>query len=181
MKHLFKFLLANSFLISFALFASVNVGEKTPDFSLTDSKGKSHKLSDYKGKYVVLEWVNYDCPFVVKQYQPGKMQQLQNHYKSKEVIWLSINSSAPGKQGYFSPDAINQRMVKEKAMPTAYLIDSNGQVGRLYGARATPHLFIIDPEQKLIYEGAIDNIRSADPADVAKATNYVELTINIKG
>lgn len=177
MKFLLKFLLLNSLLISLPLLATTNIGEKAPDFTLMDSNGKAHKLSDYKGKYIVLEWVNYDCPFVVKQYQSGKMQQLQKQYTAKNIIWLSINSSAPGKQGHFSPAQINQRMSKAQAVPTAYLIDSNGKVGRLYGARATPQMFILDPNQNLIYEGAIDSIRSVDSADVAKAKNYVELSL----
>jgi glutathione peroxidase-family protein len=163
---------------SFSISAAVNIGEKAPNFSLVDSNGKTHQLSDFKGKFVVLEWVNYDCPFVVKQYQPGKMQQLQKNYTSKAVIWLSINSSAKGKQGHFTPAQINQRITELKASPSAYLIDTDGKVGRMYGARSTPHMFILDPKQNLIYEGAIDDIRSANPDDVAKAKNYVETTLD---
>lgn len=159
------------------LFA-LDIGDTAPAFTLTDSNGKTHNLADFKGKYVVLEWVNYDCPFVVKQYKPGKMQQLQKEFTEKGVVWLSINSSAPGRQGHFSNDEINQRMQKNGAAPTAYLIDESGKVGKKYAAKVTPHMFIIDPQQNLAFEGGIDNIHSVSPNDVKKAKNYVETALN---
>ncbi len=154
------------------------IGEKAPDFTLTDSKGKTHKLSDFAGKYVVLEWINFDCPFVVKHYKSENMQKLQKEYKDKGVIWLSICSSAEGKQGHFDNDEINKRIKDYKAQMTAYLIDEDGTVGKLYDAKVTPHMYIINPEGKLIYQGAIDSIKSTDTEDVKKAKNYVRLALD---
>jgi peroxiredoxin len=153
--------------------ADVMINQPAPDFTLTDSLGKEHRLSDYQGKYVVLEWVNYDCPFVKKHYQSGNMQNIQQQLVSEDVVWLSINSSAEGKQGHFTPAQINEIMANSHAVPTAYLIDAAGEVGRLYGAKTTPHMFIIDPDGTLIYQGAIDDQPTFDPADIAKAKNYV--------
>jgi len=157
---------------------SANNSEKAPDFVLKDSKGKEHKLSDYTGKYVVLEWTNYGCPFVKKHYSKGNMQKLQKKYTEKDVVWLSICSSAPGKQGYCSPDeAVKQTEAKEAAC-SAYLIDEEGKVGKLYRAKTTPHMFIINPTGNLIYQGAIDSIRSANPDDIVKADNFVQLALD---
>jgi len=153
--------------------AEVETNKPAPDFTLTDSKGIEHHLSDYKGKYVVLEWVNFDCPFVKKHYQSGNMQSLQKQLTSEDVIWLSINSSAEGKQGNYTPEQINEIMNNSHAVPSAYLIDANGEVGRMYGAKTTPHMFIVNPDGTLIYQGAIDDQPTFDPADIAKAKNYV--------
>jgi peroxiredoxin len=147
--------------------------ESAPDFTLVDVDGNKHSLSDFKGKYVVLEWVNYDCPFVKKHYNSGNMQKLQSTYREKDVVWLSICSSAPGEQGHFKTAALKERMAKEKAKPTAYLIDEEGAVGRAYDAKTTPHMYVIDPEGVLIYAGGIDNIPSSKIDDIEKATNYV--------
>lgn len=151
---------------------------KAPAFTLTSSTGESVSLTDFSGKYVVLEWVNYDCPFVKKFYSVGKMQELQKEMAAKDVVWLSICSSAPGKQGYYSAEAINAKMESLKASPTAYLIDENGKVGKAYDAKTTPHMFVISPEGVVIYQGAIDSIKSFQSNDIDKAINYVELAVS---
>ncbi len=143
------------------------------DFKLSGADGKEYSLSDYKGKTVVLEWVNYDCPFVKKHYSVNNMQNLQKKYTEQGVVWLSICSSAPGNQGHFTVEVINQRMKEAKASPTAYLIDESGTVGKLYGAKTTPHMFIINAKGALVYNGAIDSIKSTKSDDIAKADNYV--------
>ncbi len=150
-----------------------NAGTAAENFTLTDSHGKTHNLSDYKGKYVVVEWLNHGCPFVVKHYSSGNMQSLQKKYTEKGVIWLSIISSAPGKQGHSTPDEANAAAKEKGASPTAILIDEDGKVGKLYGARTTPHMFVISPEGTILYQGAIDNVRSTDVEDIKGATNYV--------
>ena len=147
-----------------------------PDFTLKDSNGKEHTLSGFKGKYVVLEWVNYGCPFVVRQYGLGAMQKTQKEMTDKGVIWLAINSSAPGKQGYWEGAALNEEIAKQKAAHTAYLLDTDGKVGKLYGAKTTPHMYVISPEGKTIYQGAIDDNPTADSA-LPLGKNYVTAAI----
>lgn len=154
------------------------IDQPAPDFTLVDSYGREHKLSDLRGKYVVLEWLNHGCPFVVKHYSSKNMQNLQKKYTGKGVVWYSIVSSAPGKQGHFPPEEANALSKEKGAAPTALLVDSDGKVGRLYGARTTPHMFIIDPEGKLIYNGAIDDTRSTDVEDVKTAKNYVSAALD---
>ena len=156
----------------------LKVGKTAPDFSLTDPSGKTHRLQEYRGKYVVLEWVNYDCPFVKKHYNSGNMQALQTTYTGRDVIWLSINSSAPGKQGNFTSKEILSRAKEYGAAFSAYLIDADGKVGKAYGARTTPHMFIIDPEGQLVYDGGIDNIRSTDVDDVPRAKNFISQALD---
>ncbi|MDX6766439.1 MAG: thioredoxin family protein [Candidatus Methylacidiphilales bacterium] len=156
---------------------AAEVGKPAPGFTLTDTQGKSHNLSDFKGKTVVLEWINHGCPFVVKHYSGGSMQALQKDTTSKGVVWLSICSSAPGKQGHLSPTDWNKTTSEKGAAPTAVLLDEDGKVGRLYQARTTPHMFVIDPAGKLVYAGAIDSIKSTDSADVPKATNHVKAAV----
>ena len=158
--------------------AQVEPGEPAPDFSLKDSKDNSQKLSTYNGKFVVLEWMNHDCPFVKKQYSSGNMQKLQKEYTGKGVIWLSIISSAPGKQGHCTGPQADANCKDMGASPTAVLLDPSGDVGQKYGAKTTPDIFIINPDGKVIYAGAIDSIPSANPADCAKATNYVRETLD---
>jgi hypothetical protein len=153
---------------------SASVDSPSPEFTLRDASGTAHSLSDYAGKYVILEWVNFGCPFVGKHYGSGSMQSLQKTMTARGAVWLSICSSAPGKQGYYEGDALREKLKEENASPTAYLLDPDGTVGRRYGAKTTPHMFIIDPQGMLIYEGGIDNIASTDRADIAKATNYVK-------
>lgn len=154
------------------------VGQAAPDFTLTDSNGVQHMMSSYRGKVVVLEWINHDCPFVGKHYGSGNMQRLQNTYTRKGVVWFSINSSAPGKQGHFPPERINALTREKGASPTAYLLDTDGRVGRAYGARTTPHMFLIDPSGTLLYAGGIDDKPSTDKADIATAKNYVEAALD---
>lgn len=177
MKILSKYILVAFATILLHLSTNAQTAEldkQAPDFQLTDSYGKTHKLSDFAGKYVVLEWINFDCPFVVKHYKSENMQKLQKEYTEKGVVWLSICSSNEGKQGYFQPQEINKRINDYKGKMTAYLIDTDGKVGKMYGAKVTPHIYIIDKEGKLVYQGAIDNIKSTNVDDVPKATNYVK-------
>jgi AhpC/TSA family len=149
------------------------VGQQAPAFTLSDPAGKKVSLSDYKGKYVVLEWVNFDCPFVKKHYAPKSMQTTQAQWTKQGVIWLSICSSAMGKQGNFEGSALTDRIKAEAINSSSYLLDADGAVGMAYGAKTTPHMFVIAPDGKLIYTGAIDDKASADQADLAGATNYV--------
>ncbi len=150
-----------------------NPGEPAPEFTLLDSNGNEHSLSDYKGKFVVLEWVNHGCPFVVKFYRPGEMQRLQKKYTEQGVIWFTINTSAPGLQGHMTPEQANASIEELNAHPTAILLDHDGVVGRRYDARVTPHMYVIDPEGTLIYNGAIDSNPSSRSSDIEAAENYV--------
>lgn len=167
-------LVATASLLALTAQAAVKVGEPAPNFSLPGDDGKPHTLADYKGKTVVLEWTNDGCPFVKKQYSGGNMQSLQKTYTAKDVVWLSMISSAPGKQG--SVDAAGAAALSNSrgAAPTHVLLDPKGEVGRLYAAKTTPQVFIVDASGKLAYAGGIDSIASADPADIATATPYVK-------
>ncbi|MFN2477197.1 MAG: thioredoxin family protein [Chthoniobacterales bacterium] len=156
---------------------SPRVGSAAPDFSVADAKGKTHTLSEYKGKYVVLEWFNPECPFVKKHYGSGNMQKLQQEAARKGVVWLTIDSSAAGKEGNLTPDAANKTMADLKMNSTALLLDANGKAGQTYGAKNTPHMFVINPDGQLIYQGAIDDKPTANPADIASAKNYVRTAI----
>jgi peroxiredoxin len=149
------------------------VGAPAPDFKATDSQGKSEALDQFHGKYVVLEWHNQGCPYTRKHYVSGNMQTLQKEWTAKGVAWLTVISSAPGQQGYVTPAQENAYVAKMHAAPTAVLLDTFGMVGRLYNAKTTPEMFIIDPSGKLIYEGAIDDRPTPDPDDVRGARNYV--------
>jgi peroxiredoxin len=150
--------------------------DTAPDFTLKDSNGKEHTLSGFKGKYVVLEWVNYGCPFVVRQYGLGAMQKAQKEMTDKGVIWLAINSSAVGKQGYWEGTELTEQIKTHNTAHTAYLLDTDGKVGKLYGAKTTPHMFVINPEGKTIYQGAIDDNPTADSAQPL-GKNYVTAAI----
>ena len=158
--------------------AAPEVGQPAPPVTLTDSNGQSHNLADFKGKFVVLEWLNHSCPFVKKHYDSNNMQNLQKEYTGKDVVWLSIVSSAPGKQGHMSPAETNQAKEEKRSAATAVLLDEDGTVGQLYGAKVTPELYVINPEGNLIYAGAIDDKKSVDPADVEGATNYVKQALD---
>jgi len=156
---------------------AARVGERAPDFTATDSNGKTHTLSEYAGKYVVLEWTNRDCPFTRKHYESGNMQALQRKWTSRGVIWLTVASSAPGAQGYVTAADENAYLAKSGAAPTAVLLDSAGALGHLYDAKTTPHMFVINPQGVLIYDGAIDDRPTTDTADVTGAKNYVSLAL----
>ncbi|HTC93135.1 MAG TPA: redoxin domain-containing protein [Terriglobales bacterium] len=159
-------------LFSAAAFAA-RVGESAPDFTATDSNGKVQKLSDYKGKFVVLEWTNQSCPYTRKHYESGNMQKLQKEWTQKGVAWFTVVSSAPGAQGYVTATEENDYVKKVNAAPTAVLLDPKGDLGHLFAAKTTPHMFIIDPSGKLIYNGAIDDHPTTDVSDIAGSTNYV--------
>jgi peroxiredoxin len=154
------------------------VGKSAPVFTLKDAEGVEHSLAEFQGKYVVLEWVNFGCPFVKKHYGAGNMQGLQAEYTAKGVVWLSICSSAPGKQGYYEGEELKKQIAERKGAATHYLLDPQGGVGKAYGARTTPHMYVIDPAGSLVYAGGIDDIASADPEDIAKAKNYVRLALD---
>jgi peroxiredoxin len=164
---------------STALFAadSPAVGTTAPDFSLTDSKGKTQSVSQYKGKYVVLEWFNPGCPFVQKHYGGGNMQKLQEEFTGKGVVWLTIDSSAPGLEGYLTAEQAEKKIAEWKTKQTALVLDPDGKAGRSYGAKNTPHMFVINPEGKIVYEGAIDSKPSSNPSDISGATNYVKVAL----
>lgn len=168
------FAAATALVLTIGLHAAAVVGQPAPEFTLADIKGTPHTLSELKGKTVVLEWVNPQCPFVMKHYdKSGNIPALQKAATADGVVWLSINSGASGKQGDFDAAQVTAWSTKTGAAPTAYLRDSDGKVGKLYGAKTTPHIFVITADGKLAYNGAIDSINSADPADIAKAENYV--------
>ncbi|WP_431094649.1 thioredoxin family protein [Polaromonas aquatica] len=152
--------------------APAAVGQAAPDFTATDTAGKSHKLSDYKGKLVVLEWTNPGCPFVRKHYS-GNMQGLQKEFTGKGVVWLSINSTEAASGDYLAPAKLAGWMTEKQGQPTATLMDESGKVGQLYGAKTTPHMYIISSQGQLVYAGGIDSIPSARVDDIKTATNYV--------
>ena len=158
--------------------AAAVVGQPAPEVSLPDTSGATRSLSAYKGKFVVLEWVNFECPFVGKHYGSGHMQKLQKDYTGKGVVWLSINSSATGKQGYYASDKVDALLKQNGAAPSAYLLDTAGAAGRAYGAKTTPHMFIVDPKGTLIYAGGIDDTPSTDQADIATAKNFVSKALD---
>jgi peroxiredoxin len=161
-----------------AALAGIEVGQPAPDFSLPDTNGQAHQLSQYKGKWVVLEWYNPDCPFVRKHYGAGNMQALQKEFTAKGVVWLSIDSSAPGQEGNYPADKLNQIASSQGVARTALLLDPDGKVGHAYGAKTTPDMYIINPEGKLVYEGAIDSKASTSVADLKVATNYVKVALD---
>lgn len=152
---------------------SARVGASAPAFTATDSHGQTQSLQQYRGKYVVLEWHNQGCPYTRKHYVSGNMQSLQKEWTAKGVVWFTVISSAPGTQGYVTPPEENAYLARMHAAPTAVLLDPDGKVGRLYNAKTTPQMFVIDPLGKLIYDGAIDNKPTVDPEDIRGADNYV--------
>ncbi|HUK43180.1 MAG TPA: thioredoxin family protein [Candidatus Bathyarchaeia archaeon] len=157
---------------------AAKVGEAAPDFTATDSNGNVHKLSEYRGKFVVLEWTNRGCPYTQKHYNSGNMQRLQKEWTAKGVIWLTVASSAPGKQGYVTAAEENAYLKQVNAAPTAVLLDPTGALGHLYDAKTTPHIFIINPQGTLIYNGAIDDRPTTDVSDINGAKNYVTAALN---
>jgi peroxiredoxin len=170
-------LFASLLLAASAAQAAPKPGEPAPGFTLTGADGKAYSLADYKGKYVVLEWTNHDCPFVKKHYESGNMQSTQKELTGKGAIWLSIISSAPGKQGHVDAARANDLTKSRNAAPTAVLFDPKGEVGRQYEAKTTPHMYVVAPDGKLIYMGGIDSIPSSDADDIAKAKPYVKVAL----
>ena len=158
--------------------AAPKIGMPAPDFTALDSQGVQHTLADYRGKIVILEWTNHQCPFVGKHYNTGNMQALQQYATGAGVTWLSMISSAPGTQGYVSGPEADALTAKRRAAPTAVLLDPQGVVGRLYDARTTPHMYIIDATGTLVYMGGIDDKPSTQNADVKTATNYVRVALD---
>ena len=157
--------------------ASATVGQRAPDFTLQDTAGQPVRLSDYKGKTVVLEWTNPGCPFVRKHYDSGNMPATQKEAIDRSVVWLSINSTEKASSDYLEPPKLAHWLHERKGVATAVLMDEEGTAGQAYGARTTPHMFIVNPEGTLVYAGAIDSIASARPADIPKATNYVKAAL----
>jgi peroxiredoxin len=178
MKKIISALFLSIFCFLPSAFADVVAGDKAPSFSLRDTHGKTVSLDSFKGKVVVLEWFNDGCPFVKKHYGSGNMQKLQKTYTAKDVVWLSISSSAEGKQGYHTAEEHNQISAKLNAAPTAMLLDSQGSVGKLYGAKTTPDLFIINKDGIVSYSGAIDDTPSTNPDDIVTAKNYVSAALD---
>jgi len=156
---------------------AVNPGQPAPDFTLTDVTGKTVKLSDQKGKFVVLEWVNPDCPYVQKHYNSANMQNLQKEYGGRQVVWLTINSTREGHSEFKSPQQMGGWMKEKGGAPAATLLDRDSKVGKSYGAVTTPHMYVIDPKGSLVYVGAIDDKRSTNVADVKTAKNYVRIAL----
>ena len=200
-----KSILATAIATLSLMFAAIaeegpQIGQPAPDFTLPNLEGENVTLSDMvsakrvqievdfaseevavnktEGRYVVLEWINYDCPWVVKHYSQGHMQALQNRYMEKGVVWLAMNSSAPGKQGHFEAEEGKKLAAERNSTPTAILLDPDGVVGRKYRARATPHMFVIAPDRTLLYMGAIDDNPSRSPDDIATAQNYVAAALD---
>lgn len=182
MKPLTKIVLASA--VSLAALcggqaAPAEVGQAAPDFTLTDIHGQQRSLSEFKGKTVVLEWVNQECPFVVKHYdRSGNMPRIQQAAVKAGVVWLQINSAHPGAQGDLDPAKVADWQKRNAVISTAYFRDQDGKVGRLYDARTTPHMYVIDPAGTLVYAGGIDDIRSSKPEDFARATNYVTAALS---
>jgi peroxiredoxin len=152
-------------------------GDPAPEFRGVDSNGRTQTLAQYRGKYVVLEWTNRDCPYTRKHYQSGNMERLQKEWTAKGVVWLTVISSAPGHQGYATPELENAYLKKMHASPTAVILDPSGKIGRMYDAKTTPDMFVINPQGKLLYEGAIDDRPTPDPASLQGATNYVSVAL----
>jgi peroxiredoxin len=170
--HVLALALAAGLVFSGLAAAKPEIGKAAPDFTVTDWDGNQHALSDFRGKTVILEWTNHECPFVVKHYT-GNMQDQQRAAADDGIVWLTINSSNVGKQGHVSPEKAKSIMGKHDAAQTAYVFDTDGTVGRAYGALVTPHMYVIDGDGVLRYNGAIDSISSSRPADIDKATQYV--------
>ncbi len=173
-----------SLLFFFLIFSNVVVAapllnSPAPKFSITDINGVEISNSNLKGKIVVLEWTNYECPFVKKHYNSENMQKLQTAYKKDDnVIWISVNSSAQGKQGFLNPKEVNSEIEKRKAMPDHFILDDKGELGKLFEAKTTPHMFVIDQNGLLAYMGAIDSVSSTKSADIEGATNYVKNAVD---
>jgi len=171
------FLMASVAILSAFLLGAAKVGDPAPDFAATASDGKTYRLADDKGKFVVLEWHNQGCPYTNKHYESGNMQRLQKEWTGKGVAWFTVISSAPGEQGYVNAAEENAYMARMKAAPTAALLDPTGQVGHLYQAKTTPHMIVINPKGTIIYDGAIDDHPTPDREDIPSSKNYVSLAL----
>lgn len=167
-----------SLLLALATLAHAEVGQPAPDFTLPSCEGKTVSLSDFKGKTVVLEWTNPGCPFVKKHYDSGNMQKLQKAAADKGVVWLTICSSAPGKQGHMTAAEAMSNCSANGIASAAYLLDADGKVGKVYGAKRTPEMYVINKDGILVYHGAIDDNKSPDPSTIPGAKNYVSLTLD---
>ena len=178
MKRIWLGLLVAVFAASAHVAAALPPGSTAPDFKGVDSNGVEHSLSEYRGKYVVPEWANRGCPYEQKHYKSGNMESLQKQWTAKGVVWLSILSDPPGQQGYVTPAEENDYLKTMNASPTAALLDPTGVIGRLYGARTTPHIFVVDPTRKIVYQGAIDDKPTPDPASLKTADNYLNDALN---
>lgn len=178
MKTLFQALAASAAIIAAApASAAVEVGQRTPDFRLTNSNGETVQLSDFAGRTVVLEWNNPGCPFVQRHYASGNMQALQREARADGVVWLTINSGAPGRQGFMRGPASNRFVSAQNARPSHYLLDPRGVVGRGFGSTATPEMFVIDGNRVLRYNGAIDDAPRASEAETRNSNNYVRAAL----
>ena len=164
-------------LVSMTNARAARVGDPAPEFIATDTNGQAHKLSEYRGKFVVLEWHNRECPFTHKHYASGNMQRLQREWTAKGIVWFTVISSAQGQQGYMTAGEENAYLREVNAAPTAVLLDPQGELGHLYGAKTTPHMFVINPQGVLIYNGALDDKPTTDESDIARAKNYVSAAL----
>jgi peroxiredoxin len=183
LKKMTRFLTAAAFacMLAFtplAAQAEIAIGKAAPDFTGADTSGTLHRLADYKGRIVVLEWTNPGCPYVHKYYDGGAMQALQKQASAEDVVWLTIDSSAAGKDGYLDEDAGKAYILKTNMASSALLIDADGAIGKLYEAKSTPHMFVIDKEGTLVYRGAIDDRPAADAKSLDGATNYVRAALD---
>jgi peroxiredoxin len=169
---------ASALLIAPILTSAPKIGEPAPDFTATASNGRTYRLSELRGKFVVLEWHNNGCPYTRKHYESGNMQHLQKEWTAKGVEWFTVISSAPGTQGYMTADQENAYITKMGAAPTAALLDPNGDLGHLYDAKTTPHMIIINPQGVVIYDGAIDDHSSSDASDIPMSKNYVSMALS---
>lgn len=160
------------------VYALADSGSSAPPLQVMDLGGKPVQLADYKGRWVALEWTNPECPFVQKHYNSGNMQATQREALEKKVVWIQINSTNPNHSDYKPPDTMRAWNASMRAQPTHATLDQDGKTGMAYGAKTTPQMVLINPEGKVVYHGAIDSIRSANPADIPKATNYMKQAIN---
>lgn len=178
-RHLFNIVCALMFTVPVLAMAAATPGVKAPEFSEVDAAGKTHSLENYKGRWLVLEWFNKDCPYVKKHYGSGNMQALQKKYTGQDINWLTVISSAKGKQGYLEPAQAAEVAASHNLNASApFLLDADGSMGRAYGAKTTPHMFIINPEGLLVYAGAIDDNDSANPAVIPSSANYVAAALD---
>ena len=178
LRRTFLALSVSAFAFALPAQAAPQVGQPAPDFTLKDAAGKTVRLSDYRGKHVVLEWTNPGCPYVRKHYDSGNMPATQKEAVGKGVVWLAINSTERASYEYMEPAKVLAWQQERKAQPSAVLADEEGVAGKAYGARTTPHMYIVDPQGKLVYAGGIDSIPSSNPEDIKKAVNYVRQGLN---